>query len=143
MLIDAIIEIPAFSIYKYEIGNDGLLTLDRVLNQHVPYSYGFVPETVAEDGDALDAFIISNQAIPPLTKVKIKVVRVALCMDSGTEDHKLIGILDGEATVVNYDTIATFLSTYKKGFEFKGFAGLEEAEAVLRTARTRRATNVN
>lgn len=120
--MEAIVEIPAGSLYKYEM-KKGELFIDRVLNQECPYNYGFFEFTMCGDGDPLDVFILSTRPIPSRTKVKVSIVSGLCCMDNGLADDKLIGILEGEEhffTEYYYkhvDRIKNYLTTYKTGFE--------------------------
>ncbi len=60
-LINVLIEIPAGSKNKYEFDKDmNAFALDRVLFSSVqyPYDYGFVPNTLADDGDPLDGMVM-------------------------------------------------------------------------------------
>ena len=68
-----VVEIPKGSIYKYEINKDtGKLALDRVISIPYPENYGYFPNTLAQDGDPLDVFLVSDQPIAPLTEVEIE-----------------------------------------------------------------------
>lgn len=116
---EAIIETPKFSNYKYELKN-GSLTLDRPLNQRIPFSYGFVPRTLCADGDGLDVFVISEDVILPNTNVSFLPLGYFKCKDGGVEDNKLVGILAGEENKfleVYITVIKKYLTSYKKGFE--------------------------
>ena len=60
---NAIIEIPAGSKVKYELDKrNGVIKVDRILNASVAYpgNYGFIPKTIAEDGDPLDVLVLSQ-----------------------------------------------------------------------------------
>ena len=60
-LVNLLVEIPAGSRNKYEYcAQSGLMVLDRVLHASVryPFDYGFIPNTLAEDGAPLDAMVI-------------------------------------------------------------------------------------
>ncbi|HUR19557.1 MAG TPA: inorganic diphosphatase, partial [Vicinamibacterales bacterium] len=67
-----VIEIPKGSKNKYELDKEtGLLRLDRVLYSavHYPADYGFIPRTYCDDGDPLDALVLSQEPVYPLTIV--------------------------------------------------------------------------
>lgn len=116
----AIVEMPQGTTHKYEQDKvDGLLTLDRVLNQPIPYNYGYIPGTLCGDGDPLDVFVLGNIPIYPLTKVKITPVAVLKCIDNGHSDDKLIAIIESSnwPNSVGIDIVRTYLTSYKKGFE--------------------------
>jgi inorganic pyrophosphatase len=114
----AVVEIPQGSYYKYEQDKkDGSLVLDRPLNQPVPYNYGFIPGTLCGDGDPLDVFILSDDPIYPLTKVRVTLVGVLRCTDNGHEDDKLLAVIAGEKEHTSgMHIIMRYLQTYKTGF---------------------------
>lgn len=132
-MFEAIIEIPKFSRYKYELKN-GELSIDRPLNQAIPFSYGFIPRTLCEDGDGLDVFIISEYQIESNTNVNFSPIGVFKCFDGGECDDKIIGILKGEESLFIGDDldrakkqIKNYLQTYKSGFEVLDFKDVDEA----------------
>lgn len=118
MIVQAIVEIPRGSRLKYEVDKaTGLLVVDRLINQPVPYNYGYVPGTLCGDGDPLDVFIVSEESIVPLTKVKVKVIGVLVCIDNDQQDDKLIGVIEGdESGITGSRIISNYLSSYKSGF---------------------------
>jgi inorganic pyrophosphatase len=67
---NVVIEIPMGSSNKYELDKKtGLLKLDRVLYSavHYPANYGFIPQTLGEDGDPLDVLVLASSPVLPLT----------------------------------------------------------------------------
>lgn len=137
MSVNAIVEIPKGCNYKYEI-HEGELVVDRVLNQNVPYSYGYIPDTLCEDGDPLDIFIISRHPIHPTTKVAVYLMGVFECTDGGKQDDKLVGILVGESSGdlrTCVDTIQNYLQSYKEGFVVNNYYGLDRAREILEQSR--------
>ncbi len=75
--LNVIIEIPKGSPNKYEIDKEtGLIALDRANYSSAPYpfDYGFVPQTLWDDGDALD--IIVPSTFPLATGILVRVRRV-------------------------------------------------------------------
>ena len=65
-LVNLIVEIPAGSRNKYEYSAEaGVMVLDRVMHSSVryPFDYGFIPNTLAEDGSPLDAMVIMARPI--------------------------------------------------------------------------------
>ena len=61
------VEIPAGSITKYEINEEGLVFVDRFQSMPVAYpaNYGSMPRTLAGDGDPLDALVLTREACIP------------------------------------------------------------------------------
>lgn len=137
-MITAVVEIPQGSFVKYEQSKeDGSLVIDRPLNQPVPYSYGFIPGTLCGDGDPLDVFIIFDEAIYPLTKVKIKIVGALRCTDNGESDDKILAFIDGHdhwPEGFGSRLIANYLETYKKGFVVHEFLNKEKALEVYKAS---------
>ena len=69
----SVIEIEKGSKKKYELDKEtGFIILDRILytSTHYPANYGFIPRTLADDGDPLDVLVLSNESIDPLMMKK-------------------------------------------------------------------------
>lgn len=93
--VNSIIEIPKDSKIKYELDKDtGLLKLDRFLYSavHYPGDYGFIPQTLWDDGDPLDIIILTNVSVSPLTLARVKVIGVMRMIDDNEEDSKIIAV---------------------------------------------------
>jgi inorganic pyrophosphatase len=93
--LNAIIEIPLNSSHKYEIDKDsGLLMLDRALYSavHYPANYGFIPQTLADDGDPLDILVLGSDPIYPLSLVQVRPVGLMNMVDQGEQDYKIIAV---------------------------------------------------
>ena len=90
-----IIEIPKGSKNKYELDKEtGLLRLDRVLYSavHYPADYGFIPRTFCDDGDPLDALVISQEPVHPLTLVDARAIGVMRMRDEKGIDDKIVAV---------------------------------------------------
>src|ERR1700678_1340931 len=130
MKIEVVVEIPMGSTWKFEKGGRYGLKLDRPLNQPVPYSYGFVPNTLCEDSDPIDCFLLTDAALPPLVTVDAEIIGVIKCLDGGKRDDKLIAVVVNDCR--GYETMGTgiikhYLETYKIGFEIIEECGRDEA----------------
>jgi inorganic pyrophosphatase len=93
--INSIIEIPKDTNAKYEYDvNLGLLKLDRCLisSMRYPASYGFVPQTISDDGDPLDIMVYSNVPIQSLVLVEVRPIGALHMIDDGIDDYKVLGI---------------------------------------------------
>lgn len=93
--MNVIIEIPKFSKNKYEIDKDtGIIALDRVMHtaQDYPCDYGFVPQTLFDDGDALDVVLITTHPLAPGILVKARPVAIMEMIDNGERDDKVIAV---------------------------------------------------
>ncbi|NQY56835.1 MAG: inorganic diphosphatase [Ilumatobacteraceae bacterium] len=88
-----VIEIPRGSRNKYEIDHeDGRVYLDRRLFTATTYpaDYGFIPDTLAGDGDPLDALVLLEDPVYPGVVVECRPVGVLYMRDEAGEDAKLI-----------------------------------------------------
>lgn len=93
--INVIIEIPGGSNNKYEIDKEtGIIALDRANYSSSPYpfDYGFVPQTLWEDGDALDVVLLTTFPLFPGILVKVRPVAILEMVDDGESDYKIIGV---------------------------------------------------
>ena len=90
-----IVEIPKGSHNKYEIDKEtGLIKLDRVNFSAAPYpfEYGFAPQTLWEDGDALDVVLLATNPIPSGILVTVRPVALMEMTDDAESDHKIIAV---------------------------------------------------
>lgn len=126
-LINVLIEIPAGSKNKYEFDKDlEAFALDRVLYSSVqyPYDYGFVPNTLADDGDPLDGMVLMDQPTFPGCVIAARPIGMLEMIDGGDRDEKILCVPDKDpryAHVKSIDDIAPhrlaeiqeFFATYK------------------------------
>jgi inorganic pyrophosphatase len=90
-----VIEIPKGSKNKYELDKEtGLLRLDRVLYSAVyyPADYGFIPRTFCDDGDPLDALVLGQEPVYPLTMVQARAIGVMRMRDEKGIDDKIVAV---------------------------------------------------
>ena len=90
-----VIEVPMGSKNKYELDKEtGLLKLDRVLYSavHYPANYGFIPRTFCEDGDPLDALVLGQEPVNPLTMMDARAIGVMRMRDEKGLDDKIIAV---------------------------------------------------
>ena len=123
-IVRSIIEIPMGSSNKYELDKEtGLLKLDRVLYSAVyyPANYGFVPQTLADDGDPLDILVLGAEPVYPLTLVTSRVIGLMVMKDQDELDHKLIGVPVGDPEYKNCNDVHELpphrLAVLKRFFE--------------------------
>ncbi len=93
--INVIIEIPKGSHNKYELDKDsGLIKLDRANfgPTAYPVEYGFIPRTLAEDGDAADILLFATYPLHPGVLVEMRPVALMEMTDGGEADNKIIGV---------------------------------------------------
>ena len=90
-----VVEVPKGSKNKYEIDKElGCLRLDRVLYSavHYPADYGFIPRTYCDDGDALDALVLAQEPVHPLTVIDARAIGVMRMRDDKGTDDKVIAV---------------------------------------------------
>jgi inorganic pyrophosphatase len=117
----AIVEIPKFSITKYEFNKETkVLEVSRVLPIPCPFNYGFIPSApLSADGDPLDIFILNFEPLVPLSEVNFRPLGILLCNDNGVEDNKVLASIVGD-NYVDYEyfkKIKFYLQNYKEGFK--------------------------
>jgi inorganic pyrophosphatase len=94
-VLNAIIEIPKGSSNKYEYDKDlNVFRLDRTLYSpvHYPGAYGFVPQTLAEDGDPLDVVVIVEHATFTGCLIEVRPLGVLIMRDDAGLDHKILSV---------------------------------------------------
>lgn len=94
-IMNVIVEIPKFSKNKYEIDKEtGMIALDRVMHtsQDYPFDYGFVPQTLFDDGDALDVVLLTTYPLMPGILVKARPVAIMEMIDCGERDDKVVAV---------------------------------------------------
>jgi inorganic pyrophosphatase len=100
--VNALIEIPQGSRAKYEVDKiTGLLKLDRVIYSsfQYPINYGFIPQTLGQDGDPLDILVLCSQSIQSLCLVEANVIGNMQMIDQGQMDDKIIAVAAKDPSV--------------------------------------------
>jgi inorganic pyrophosphatase len=93
--MNVIIEIPRDSHNKYEIDKKtGLIKLDRANYGPTayPFDYGFVPQTLWDDGDALDVVLLATYPLAPGILVEARPIGILRMIDDGEGDDKVIAV---------------------------------------------------
>jgi inorganic pyrophosphatase len=141
--VTAIIEIPKGSKNKYEYDKDiESFILDRVLYSSVvyPIDYGFIPQTIYDDGDPMDIMVLIDQPTFPGCVINTRPIGILKMIDGGDKDFKILAVpIDDpryEAVKDIFDIpshileeIAEFFNTYKnlegKETEILGYGDAE------------------
>src|SRR5687767_11742752 len=100
-----VIEIPKGSKNKYELDKEtGLLRLDRVLFSavHYPANYGFIPRSFCDDGDPLDALVLGQEPLHPLTIVEARAIGVMRMRDEKGIDDKIVAVSIHDPAFADY-----------------------------------------
>jgi inorganic pyrophosphatase len=92
---NTIIEIPKGSRVKYELDKEtGLICFDRVIYSPMHYTcnYGFIPQTLWEDGDPIDVLVLTEEPLVPGCLIKCRPIGVLDMVDGGEGDAKVIAV---------------------------------------------------
>jgi inorganic pyrophosphatase len=154
--VDVIVEIPKGSRNKYEFDQRlGRIRLDRMLfsSTGYPSDYGFVPGTLAEDGDPIDALVLLDEPTFPGCLVRARIIAVFWMSDEGGPDAKLLCVPAddprhahlqdlGDVPMYQISEIWHFFDIYKalepgKSSATRGWEGRKEAALALEEARAR------
>lgn len=156
-IINVVVEIPAGSNNKVEWRRDlKVMKVDRVEPKIFakPTNYGFIPQTLDEDGDELDVLAITDEPLPSNTFIKSRVLGVLKFIDGGEVDDKIIVVPEDDRESGNkYQTIDDIPEQLKKSITFhfnhykdlkkpgstevKGIKGYDEAIATIKAAQKR------
>jgi inorganic pyrophosphatase len=156
MDIEVVVEIPKGTRNKYEADHEtGEIWLDRMLftSTRYPEDYGYVPLTLAADGDPLDALVLLGEPTFPGCHVRARPIGVFLMTDEHGDDAKVLcatasdprqASLQELDDVPHYelDEIAHFFAIYKslepgKETSTSGWRSREVAEQIVEDARKR------
>jgi inorganic pyrophosphatase len=92
-LVHAVIETPAFTRHKYAFEPEyGIMKLKQTLAEGLtwPYDYGFVPETLADDGDPLDVLVLNDSPTFSGCLIEVRVIGAVLIKKNGVENDRLV-----------------------------------------------------
>lgn len=153
---NVVIEIPAnSSAVKYEIDKDtGILEVDRFMptSMHYPCDYGFVPNTLSDDGDPVDVLVITPLPIQAGCLMRCRAIGMLKMEDEKGEDNKILALpvkkicaqmahMDSmdDISPVLLDSIQHFFENYKgleegKWVKVVGWTGVDGAEEELRSS---------
>ena len=150
--LNAVIEIPYGSNIKYEIDKDsGAVVVDRVLYSAMfyPANYGFIPSTLADDGDPADVLVLDEYPLQAGSVIPCRLIGVLVMEDESGMDEKLLAVpvtkidprYDGIKSIddlpkATLDKIKNFFETYKmlepnKWVKVKGFEDAKKAQDIL------------
>ncbi len=154
-VINVIIEIQKGGVNKYEVDKEtGRIFLDRVngtASLGYPSDYGYVPDTLCEDGDPLDALLIIDESVPQGVVVPARPIGVLKMIDDGEGDEKLICVAADDVTKAHINDVQdlghnfkpmiehfyTQYKAWKKNWQgtpvsFNGWGDASEAKEIIR-----------
>lgn len=151
--VNVLIEVPmGGSPVKYELDKDsGAMFVDRFLHtaMHYPCNYGFVPHTLSDDGDPVDAAVLGQHTVAPGVVVPSRPVGVLMMEDESGIDEKILCVpIDRlhpyyenvvsieDVRPILLEQIAHFFTHYKdlepgKWVKVTGWEGVEKAKALI------------
>jgi inorganic pyrophosphatase len=134
---------------KYEVDKEsGAIFVDRFMgtSMHYPCNYGYIPHTIADDGDPVDVLVLSPFALPPGSVVRCRPVGMLKMEDEAGGDSKVLAVPVDKLTTmyrsiqtprdlpqIQLDQISHFFEHYKdlepgKFVKVQGWLGAEEAK---------------
>ncbi len=147
---NVVIEIPMHGEpVKYEVDKEsGAIFVDRFMStsMHYPCNYGYIPHTIAGDGDPVDVLVLAQLALPPGVVVRCRPIGMLNMTDEAGSDGKLLAVPVDKLTQMYSDVhgtedvpkillnqIAHFFAHYKdlepgKFVKIEGWAGVEAAK---------------
>jgi inorganic pyrophosphatase len=159
MQFDVFIEIPKGQRNKYELDHEtGRIRLDRLLftSTRYPSDYGFIEDTLADDGDPLDALVLLEEPTFPGCLILCRAIGMFRMRDEKGADDKVLCVPATDPRMAHYADIGDvaefdlleiqhFFEVYKalepgKGVEGFRWVGRAEAEAEIEDCRRRLAT---
>lgn len=149
--VNVVIEMPAGSNQKIEWDRENAcFMLDRMepVAFAKPFNYGFIPQTIDEDGDELDVLLMTDHPLPTGVWTKARILGVMKFIDCGEVDDKIICVLlDDRHYGVVYEKLEDLPPKVLQQIEFhfehykdlkdprltevKGFGGVDEAIEVI------------
>ncbi|MGC8981755.1 MAG: inorganic diphosphatase [Minisyncoccia bacterium] len=155
MELDVLIEISKNSNVKYELDKEkNRIRVDRFLYTSMvfPFNYGFIPETLADDGDPVDVIVLSYGEILPGSLIKVKPIGMLEMEDEAGKDEKVVAVPKEKVDPfwgkyeniedipqIYKDQIKHFFENYKtlepgKWVKIKDWSGKDKAEELINKA---------
>lgn len=153
--VNVYVEIPQGVSVKYELDEEsGLIFVDRFLYtaMQYPFNYGFVPGTLAQDGDPIDVLVLSSKPVAPGVVIPSRPIGMLEMEDEAGIDNKVIAVplLKVDPKFKDYNDVTDipdktkeeikyFFENYKKSepgkwVKIKEWKGQKEAVAAVRKA---------
>ena len=134
--MEVLVEIPRGSNNKYELDKDkGYFRLDRVLYSPVfyPADYGFIQETLADDGDPLDAMVMTTFPTFPGCLINARIIGMFIMEDEKGRVEKVLGVPVNDPRFDSINTLGDLEKHILKEFEhfFSVYKNLEEKEVIV------------
>lgn len=111
-LVNAVIEVPLGGVNKYEYDKKlCVFQLDRTLYSpvHYPGDYGFIPSTLASDGDPLDVLVLVDNASFPGCLMEVRPIGMLEMLDQGVRDEKVLAVVNNDP---RYQEVSSYTDIY-------------------------------
>ncbi len=134
-VVNAFIEIPKGSRNKYEYDKEAQVwKLDRVLYSSVAYpsDYGYIPDTLSDDGDPLDVLVINRFPTFPGCVIEARPIGALKMIDSGENDEKIIAVPEHDPYFKDYKDYEDIPEAERAEIEefFKTYKNLQKGKTV-------------
>ena len=152
--IEVLIEVSKNSRAKYEFNKEkNRIELDRILHSAVfyPQNYGYMPNTLCGDGDALDILVLTSEPLQPGTYCYARPICHLNMVDEKGMDEKVLAVCVNDPFYNDifekeevpqhvYDEIANFFENYKalegdKFAKIKGWTTKQETQALIQKSK--------
>lgn len=135
--VRVVIEIPRGTHHKYEYDDDlDAIKLDRVLHSAVfyPTDYGFIPQTLSEDGDHLDTLVLITDPLFPGCVVEVRPIGMLDMEDEAGRDQKIIAVAETDPKLSHIRAMQDVDKHYKLEIEqfFKEYKELEHKKVTIK-----------
>lgn len=136
-VVETIIEIPMGTKNKYEVNKEtGRITLDRVLYSALTYpgEYGFIEDTLSQDGDPLDVLVISSYPTFPGCVVGARILGYLTVIDNGEHDEKVIAVVDKDPRFDNINKLSDLTEHQKAEIKdfFQNYKTLQKIKVTIK-----------
>ncbi|GAA6136805.1 inorganic diphosphatase [Arenicella sp. 4NH20-0111] len=136
--VNVIIEIPRYGDpIKYEVDKDsGAMFVDRFMStaMHYPCNYGYVPQTLSDDGDPVDVLVLAPFPLVTGSVVRVRPIGVLQMEDEAGEDAKILAVPVEKLTKF-YNNVSTFRDVQQEMLDkishfFEHYKDLEQGKWV-------------
>lgn len=122
-IVNVFVEIPQGVSVKYELDKEsGVIFVDRFLytEMEYPFNYGFVPGTLADDGDAVDILVLSSKPVVPGVVIPSRPIGMLEMEDEAGIDNKVVAVPTQKVDqkFKNYNDVTDIPEEVKKNIKY-------------------------
>lgn len=135
--LNAVIEIPKGSRVKYEVDKvSGIIMVDRIIPSSVVYpaNYGFIPQTLADDGDPIDVLVLTSFPVVPGVLLHVRPLGGFAMLDDDKHDDKIICVLTSDRSFDGITCVSDLPEMLKQEIEefFRIYKRLEQKKVEVK-----------